>query len=54
MTDEEKKDEFVEKLSKCDVTFKKSVENMYANNVDGHENTVTNLKLYLKKMLEIK
>ena len=54
MTDEEKVDEFVEKLSKCDVTFKNSVENMYANNVDGHENTVTNLKLYLKKMLEIK
>lgn len=50
MTDEEKVDEFVEKLSKCDVTFKKSVENMYATN----ENTVNNLKLYLKKMLKIK
>lgn len=50
MTDEEKVDEFVEKLSKCDVTFNKSVENMYATN----ENTVNNLKLYLKKMLKIK
>lgn len=50
MTDEEKLDKFVEELSKCAMAFKKPVENMYAKN----KNTVNNLKLYLKEMLEIK
>ncbi len=50
MTDEEKVDKFVEELSKCAMTFKKSVENMYATN----KNAMNNLKLYLKKMLKIK
>ena len=54
MADEEKVAEFVEKLSKCDIAFKKAVEIIYASDVVGHENTVNNLKLYLKKMFEIK
>ena len=58
-------DEFVDGLVKIETGAFKDIyakykngfgafENMYANNVEGHKNTVNNLKLYLKKMLEIK
>ena len=58
-------DEFVDGLVKIETGAFKDIyakykngfgafENMYANNVEGHENTVNNLKLYLKKMLKIK
>lgn len=46
-------EDFIKDLQKCAQNFTEHVENIYCSEIEGSENTVNNLRLYLNKMLEL-